>query len=89
MYRVTAPKASASSVFTEFESNGWSSTGLACLIGVNAPVAYLAGADSTVHLSEELRNSAWTLPRSMVITAISNYVTSFVVVGKTSATLSL
>ncbi|KAL8717407.1 MAG: hypothetical protein Q9225_005338 [Loekoesia sp. 1 TL-2023] len=78
---ILAPRGTASSVFTEFESNGWPTVGLACLAGLNGPVPYLTGADSTVHLSEELKNAAWALPRSMVATAISNYITSFVVVG--------
>lgn len=76
-----APRATASSVFTEFETNGWSTTGLACLVGLNGPLPYLLGADSSVHLAEELKDSAWGLPRSMLVTAITNYITSFVVVG--------
>ncbi|KAL8822543.1 MAG: hypothetical protein Q9191_006720 [Dirinaria sp. TL-2023a] len=75
-----APRGSASSVFTVFETNGWPTIGLACLVGLNGPVPYLTGADSSVHLSEELKNAGWTLPRSMMTTAISNYITSFVVV---------
>lgn len=86
--RVMAPRGTASSVFTEFESNGWQSVGTACLVGVNAPVAYLAGADSSVHLSEEIQNSAWTLPRAMLVTAISNYITAFIVVGKVALFVS-
>ncbi|KAL9577566.1 MAG: hypothetical protein Q9212_006285 [Teloschistes hypoglaucus] len=78
---VMAPRATASSVFTEFESNGWSTTGLACLVGLNGPLPYLLGADSSVHLAEELKDSAWGLPRSMLLTAITNYITSFIVVG--------
>ena len=77
-----APRGSASSVFTEFETNGWPTVGLACLAGLNGPVPYLTGADSTVHLAEELKNASWALPRSMVATALSNYITSFIVVGK-------
>lgn len=79
--RTMAPLGTASSVFTEFESNGWPATGLACLVGLNGPIAYLSGADSSVHLSEELKNASWVLPRSMVATQISNYITSFIVVG--------
>ena len=79
--RTLAPLGTASSVFTEFESNGWPATGLACLVGLNGPLPYLTGADSSVHLAEELHNSAWRLPRSMLITAITNYITSFVTVG--------
>lgn len=84
-----APQGTASSVFTEFESNGWPTIGLACLVGLNGPVPYLAGADSTVHLSEELKNAAWVLPRSMVATAVSNYITSFIVVGTSASGLVL
>ena len=80
-----APRGNASSVFTEFESNGWPTTGLACLVGLNGPVPYLTGADSSVHLAEELKNSAWTLPRSMLVTAITNYITSFIIVGTSSS----
>ena len=76
-----APQGTASSVFTEFESNGWPTTGLACLVGLNGPIPYLTGADSSVHLAEELKNSAWRLPRSMLVTAITNYITAFVIVG--------
>ncbi|KAL2054419.1 hypothetical protein ABVK25_005167 [Lepraria finkii] len=75
-----APRGTASSVFTEFESNGWPTTGLACLVGLNGPLPYLTGADSSVHLAEELKNSAWRLPRSMLLTAITNYITSFIIV---------
>lgn len=76
-----APKSTASSVFTDFESNGWPTTGLACLIGVNGPLGYLTGADSSVHLAEELENAAWRLPRSMLLTSLINYITSFMIVG--------
>ncbi|KAM0794843.1 amino acid/polyamine transporter I [Usnea florida] len=75
-----APQGTASSVFTEFESNGWPATALACLVGLNGPIPYLSGADSSVHLAEELKNSAWRLPRSMLVTAITNYITSFIIV---------
>ena len=84
VFRTMAPRATASSVFSEFESNGWPTTGLACLVGLNGPIPYLAGADASVHLAEELKNSAWRLPRSMLVTAISNYITSFVIVGTLS-----
>ena len=82
-----APRGTASSVFTEFESNGWPTTGLACLVGLNGPLPYLTGADSSVHLAEELKNSAWRLPRSMLVTAITNYITSFIIVDMCSTML--
>lgn len=77
---IMAPHSTASSVFTDFELNSWPTTGLACFVGVNGPLGYLTGADSSVHLAEELKNSAWRLPRSMLLTAISNYITSFIIV---------
>lgn len=85
--RTMAPQATAASVFSEFESNGWPTNGLACLVGLNGPLPYLAGADASVHLAEELKDSAWRLPRSMLVTAISNYITSFVIVGSLSIAL--
>ena len=77
---VMAPR-SDTSVFTEFSSNGWSTTGLSFLVGITGPLAYLTGGDSAVHLGEEVKNSSYIIPRSMLVTAISNYVLSFVAVG--------
>ena len=65
---------------TTFSGNGWSSTGLSCLVGILSPIITLIGADSQCHLSEELRNAAWVLPRAMVATATANYITGFVMV---------
>ena len=82
-----APRSTASSVFTDFELNGWPTAGLACFVGLNGPLGYLTGADSSVHLAEELKNAAWRLPRSMLLTAISNYITSFIIVGTSPITI--
>ncbi|KAK6398017.1 hypothetical protein LTR65_003097 [Meristemomyces frigidus] len=76
---VTAPR-SDSTVLTTFESNGWPSSGVACLVGLNAAIGDIIGADSSVHLSEELKNASWILPRSMVATAIMNYVLGFITI---------
>lgn len=77
-----APRGTPQDVFTTFQTQGWSSVGFACLIGLNGPVAYLTGADASVHLSEELKDAAYVLPRSMVATGISNYLTSFLMIGE-------
>ncbi|KAK5120383.1 hypothetical protein LTR85_006322 [Meristemomyces frigidus] len=77
---VTAPR-SDSSVLTTFESNGWPSSGVACLVGLNAAIGDIIGADSSVHLSEELKNASWILPRSMIATAVMNYVLGFITIG--------
>ena len=70
------------SVLTTFNDNGWTSPGLACLVGIAAPVVTTIGADSSCHLSEELKDASWVLPRSMIATAVTNYVVGFVMLGE-------
>ncbi|KAK3682004.1 polyamine transporter tpo5 [Vermiconidia calcicola] len=65
---------------TTFSDNGCSSAGLSCLVGILSSIITLVGADSQCHLSEELYNAAWVLPRAMVATATANYVMGFVMV---------
>lgn len=65
---------------TTFKSNGWSSNGLSCLVGILSPIITLIGADSQCHLSEELYNAAYVLPRAMVATATANYIMGFMMV---------
>lgn len=66
-------------VWTEFQDNaGWGSVGLATLVGILGPSVTLIGADSACHLSEEVRDASWVLPRSMVVTAAVNYTVGFV-----------
>ncbi|KAK5740131.1 hypothetical protein LTR17_004843 [Elasticomyces elasticus] len=65
---------------TTFSDNGWGSVGLSCLVGILSPIITLVGADSQCHLSEELHDAAYVLPRAMVATACANYVMGFVMV---------
>ncbi|KAI4198517.1 MAG: hypothetical protein LQ350_005246 [Teloschistes chrysophthalmus] len=76
---VMAPR-SDSSVLTTFSSNGWSSPGVASLVGISAAIGDVIGADSSVHLAEELKNASWILPRSMMATAMMNYVLGFITI---------
>lgn len=69
-----------SKTVTTFSSNGWSSVGLSCLVGILSPIITLVGADSQCHLSEELYNAAYVLPRAMVFTALANYSMGFLMV---------
>lgn len=78
--RVMAPR-SDSSVLTTFSSNGWSSPGVASLVGISAAIGDVIGADSSVHLAEELKNASWILPRSMIATALMNYVLGFITIS--------
>lgn len=76
-----APQSSPSFVFTKFQShNGWSTAAMACFAAANGPV-YLTGADSQVHLAEELNDAARVLPRAMLVTSISNYISTFAMLG--------
>ena len=76
---VMAPRSPAKEVFTAFEDkNNWGSKGLATLVGILGPVITLIGSDSACHLSEELKDASWSLPRSMVATAVCNYILGFI-----------
>ncbi|KAK3110978.1 hypothetical protein LTR53_014201 [Teratosphaeriaceae sp. CCFEE 6253] len=76
------PRADAHTTFTTFSNdNGWSSPGIATLVGIVGPATTFLGGDSAVHLSEELRDASYSLPRAMIAAAVTNYVlgTDFVV----------
>jgi amino acid transporter len=70
---VLAPRASASDVFTTFLNlGGWSSTGLAFFVGLLSPVYTLIGADSAVHMSEEINDASLVLPKAIMWAAVVN-----------------
>ncbi|KAF2502800.1 amino acid transporter [Lophium mytilinum] len=76
---VLAPRSKASDVFGVFQDNGgWGNVGLSCLVGQLAPVFGLLGSDSATHMSEELRNASWVLPRAMIWTVAVNSVLGLV-----------
>lgn len=76
---VLAPRGNPSEVFNAFQDNaGWGSIGLSCLIGQLGPIFSLLGSDAATHMSEELRDAAYTLPRAMIWTAIVNSSLGFV-----------
>lgn len=78
---VMAERTPAKKVFTEFSDNmGWGNVGLSTLIGILSPFTTLLGSDSACHLSEELKDASWVLPRAMAATAIVNYALGFVTV---------
>jgi choline transport protein len=77
---VLAPRSSVKEVFFTF-NNGvtdptgnrpWSSTGVACLVGIIGPTVSLLGSDAATHMSEELQDASYTLPRAMIATGIFN-----------------
>jgi len=85
---VMAPRGNTKEVWTDFQDNaGWGNVGLSCLVGLTGPVITLIGSDSACHLSEEVKDAAWVLPRSMVATAIINYILGFVMTVTIMSTL--
>ncbi|EEP81888.1 predicted protein [Uncinocarpus reesii 1704] len=75
---VMGDRSSAKEVFTAFQDNaGWGSIGTACFVGSSGPIITVIGADSAVHLAEEMKDASRHLPRSMMITASVNYTVGF------------
>lgn len=78
---VLAPRSKASDVFGQFQDNaGWGNVGLSCLVGMLAPIFSLLGSDAATHMSEELRDASYTLPRAMLWTAASNSVLGLIMI---------
>ena len=66
-----SPRSKASFVFADLEnSGGWSSNGLSWCLGLLTSSWSFVGIDATSHMTEEVRNAAVVVPRSMV-TAMS------------------
>ncbi|KAG8161235.1 hypothetical protein KVR01_009499 [Diaporthe batatas] len=62
-----APLNSPSRVFTEFLNlGGWDTKGLSFFVGLLSPIYTLIGADSAVHMSEEIRNASLVLPKAIM-----------------------
>jgi choline transport protein len=59
-------------VFWVMGPRNWGSLGLATLIGMVGPSTTYLGSDSAVHLSEELKDASYVLPRAMFSAAIIN-----------------
>ena len=85
---VMAPRSDAHQVWTKFEDpSGWGSVGMSTLVGILGPIVTLIGSDSSCHLSEELKDAAWVLPRAMVVTALVNYAMGFIMTVTIMSTL--
>ena len=48
------------------------------VVGMVGPTTTYLGGDSAVHLSEELKDASYVLPRAMVSAATVNYVLGFI-----------
>ncbi|OCK81437.1 amino acid transporter [Lepidopterella palustris CBS 459.81] len=68
-----APHGKASDVFGLFLNEGeWQTQGLSFMVGTVGQAFNLLGADSAVHMSEEIHNPAMNVPRAMVFSILLN-----------------
>jgi choline transport protein len=76
---VLAPLNSPQQVFTSFLNlGGWSSQGLSFMVGLLTSIYGLLGADSAVHMSEEIRDASLILPRATMWSIAINGAFGFV-----------
>jgi choline transport protein len=60
-------------VFTLFQdSMSWGSLPLATMVGLTGASSCFVGSEAGVHMAEEVRNAAYTIPRAMMWTWIGN-----------------
>lgn len=77
---IMADLAPADYVFTSFQNDyGWSSMGLAVMAGTIGIGAF-SGSEAGVHMSEEVRNAAYVIPRSMMWSWLGNGLMGFVMI---------
>lgn len=73
-----APHDSAANVFTVFlNEGGWPTQGLAFFVGLLGTVFSFLGADSAVHMSEEIRDASTVVPRTIILSIMINGVLGF------------
>lgn len=74
----TAPHSSAHFVFTtSLNEGGWPTQGLSYCVGFLGNVATFVGADASVHMAEEVENSAWNIPRAIIASMCINGMVGF------------
>jgi len=78
---ILAPRNSPKEVFTEFLNlGGWSTQGLSFMVGLLSPIYTLIGADSAVHMAEEIKDASIVLPKAIMWAATINGSLGFVMV---------
>lgn len=76
---ILAPR--ATEVFTSFLNlGGWSMTGVAFMVGLLSPVYALLGADSAVHMSEEIKDASIVLPKAIMCAVGLNGLLGWIVI---------
>ena len=73
-----APHSSPQQVFTAFINEGeWPTEGLSFFVGLVGTVFAFIGTDGAVHISEEVKNAATVVPRSMIFSVLINGMLGF------------
>jgi choline transport protein len=73
-----SPHGSAHFVFaTSLNEGGWPTQGLSYCVGFLGNVATFVGADASVHMAEEVENSALNIPRAICFSMIMNGIVGF------------
>ncbi|MCJ1311737.1 hypothetical protein MMC25_005410 [Agyrium rufum] len=68
-----SPRNTAEITFTQFTNEGgWSSMGLALMVGQLSAIYALICSDSAAHISEEVKDAGKTVPRTMVYSYLIN-----------------
>lgn len=70
---ISAPRATHSQVWFEFENNGgWSSLSLSILVGSLTGISNQVGVDTAAHMAEEVKDAASSVPRAMIAVYLIN-----------------
>lgn len=73
-----APHSSPQEVFGVFaNAGGWPTQGVSFFVGIVGLVFAFIGTDGAVHISEEVRNAAVVVPRSMILSVLINGLLGF------------
>ncbi|KAK4556924.1 hypothetical protein LTR86_005905 [Recurvomyces mirabilis] len=75
---VLSPRSSAEFVFTTFTNGGgWQSDGVSWCIGLLTVVYSFVGFDGAIHMSEEVKDAATTIPKVIILTIVINATLAF------------
>lgn len=73
-----APHSSPHKVLTVFtNAGGWPTQGVSFFVGIIGLVFAFLGSDGAIHMSEEVKNAALVVPRSMILSVLINGVLGF------------
>ncbi|KAF7505075.1 hypothetical protein GJ744_001294 [Endocarpon pusillum] len=76
---VLAQRSSPEFVFTRLinDQSGWTNPGITWCLGLLTVTWCFVGFDGAIHMSEEVRNSAVTVPRVLILTIVINGIMAF------------